>query len=166
MNKFILATTQQQFKDISALADVIWREHYTPIIGGDQVDYMIKNYQSAEAMYSQYIDGYQYFMVYYNNQLVGYLSFKKQEDSLFLSKIYVSKDFRGKKIGKAAMLFVQEKAMSMHCKSITLGVNRFNVNSIAAYEKMGFKNVGEMITDIGNGFIMDDYKMEKPLTSL
>lgn len=165
MTKFIPATTQKQFKDISVLADVIWREHYTPIIGNDQVDYMVKNYQSADAMHSQYMDGYQYFMVYYNNQLVGYLSFKKQEDSLFLSKIYVSKDYRGQKIGKAAMLFVQEKAISMHCKSITLGVNRFNENSIAAYEKMGFKNVGEMITDIGNGFVMDDYKMEKLLQS-
>lgn len=165
MNEFIPATTQKQFKDISALADIIWREHYTPIIGSDQVDYMIKNYQSAEAMHSQYIDGYQYFMVCYNYKLIGYMSFKKQEDSLFLSKIYVSKDYRGQKTGKAAMLFVQEKAIAMHCKSMTLGVNRFNVNAIAAYEKMGFKNVGKMITDIGNGFIMDDYKMEKILTS-
>jgi ribosomal protein S18 acetylase RimI-like enzyme len=91
------------------------------------------------------------------------MSIKRQEKSLFLSKIYVSKNYRGKKIGKTAMAFVEAKAMKMQCKSITLTVNKYNVNSIAAYETMGFKNMGEMITDIGEGFIMDDYKMEKLL---
>jgi len=163
MTEFLPATTKQHFKDIAALANIIWREHYTSIIGFEQVDYMVKNYQSEEAMYAQYKDGYSYFKVNNNNQFVGYISIKKDEDSLFLSKIYVSKDFRGKKIGKSAMEFVQAKAIEQNCKSITLGVNRFNVNSIKAYEAMGFKKIGEMITDIGNGFVMDDYKMEKTL---
>ncbi|MFH4965592.1 GNAT family N-acetyltransferase [Gaetbulibacter sp. M235] len=163
MTEFLQAITKQHFEEISALANIIWQEHYTSIIGFEQVDYMVKNYQSAEVMYSQYNDGYSYFKVYHDNQFVGYISIKKQEDSLFLSKIYVSKDFRGQKIGKSAMEFVQAKAIEMNCKSITLCVNRFNVNSIKAYEAMGFKTVGEMITDIGNGFVMDDYKMEKVL---
>ena len=59
------------------------------------------------------------------------------------------------------MDFVQKKALDMNCKSIKLGVNRFNVDAIKAYKAMDFKITGEMITDIGNGFIMDDYKMEK-----
>jgi diamine N-acetyltransferase len=163
MTEFLIATTKQHFEDIAALANIIWREHYIPIIGLEQVDYMVKNYQSADAMYSQYEEGYIYFKVHYNKQFVGYVSIKKQEDNLFLSKIYISKDFRGQKIGKSAMEFVQAKAIEMNCKSITLGVNRFNVNSIKAYEAMGFKIVGEMITDIGNGFVMDDYKMENVL---
>ena len=161
MAKFNIATTKNQFEAIAQLADTIWREHYIPIIGLEQVDYMVENYQSAEAMYSQYIDGYHYFMINYNNLFVGYISIKKEDYSLFLSKIYISKEYRGKKIGKSAIDFVQEKALEMNCKSILLGVNRFNVNTIAAYKAMGFKIIGEMITDIGNGFIMDDYKMEK-----
>jgi len=161
MTNFSIASTKTQFADIAELADMIWREHYIPIIGLEQVDYMMKNYQSAEAMYSQFIDGYHYFMIYYNDQFVGYISIKKEEESLFLSKIYISKEYRGKKIGTSAMNFIEEKAIEMNCKSIKLGVNRFNVNTIAAYKAMGFKIIGEMITDIGNGFIMDDYKMEK-----
>ena len=161
MAKFNIATTKNQFEAIAQLADTIWREHYIPIIGLEQVDYMVENYQSAEAMYSQYIDGYHYFMINYNNLFVGYISIKKEDYSLFLSKIYISKEYRGKKIGKSAIDFVQEKALEMNCKSILLGVNRFNVNTIAAYKAMGFKIIGEMITDIGSGFIMDDYKMEK-----
>jgi len=161
MTNFSIASTKTQFADIAELADMIWREHYIPIIGLEQVDYMMKNYQSAEAMYSQFIDGYHYFMIYYNDQFVGYISIKKEEESLFLSKIYISKEYRGKKIGTSAMNFIEEKAIEMNCKSIKLGVNRFNVNTIAAYKAMGFKIIGEMITDIGSGFIMDDYKMEK-----
>ena len=163
MTAFIKATTKQQFEDIATLASIIWREHYIPIIGAGQVEYMLKNYQSAEAMYSQYKDGYQYFVIYFDDRFVGYLAFVKQNDSLFLSKIYVSKECRGQGIGKKAMTFVQEKAIEWHCKAITLGVNKYNVNSIAAYEAMGFKNIGAMVTDIGEGFIMDDYKMEKLL---
>ena len=161
MTNFSIATTKAQFADIAELADMIWREHYIPIIGLEQVDYMVKNYQSAEAMHSQHQNGYEYYMIYYNDLLIGYISIKKEDDSLFLSKIYVSKDYRGKKIGKSAMDFVQKKALDMNCKSIKLGVNRFNVDAIKAYKAMDFKITGEMITDIGNGFIMDDYKMEK-----
>tara|TARA_R110002050_G_scaffold42086_4_gene101664 strand:- start:6270 stop:6761 length:492 start_codon:yes stop_codon:yes gene_type:complete len=163
MTEFVVATSKKHFKEIAQLAAVIWREYYSPIIGSEQVDYMVKNYQSAEAMHAQYLDGYHFFMVYYNHQFVGYVSIKKQENSLFLSKIYVSKDHRGKKIGKTAIAFVESKAITMQCRSIILGVNKFNANAIAAYGTMGFKNMGDMITDIGNGFIMDDYKMEKLL---
>ena len=34
----------------------------------------------------------------------------------------------------------------------------------ALKEKLGFKNVGPLVTDIGNGFVMDDYQMEKALS--
>lgn len=161
MTNIINATTKQQFEAIASLANIIWREHYIPIIGVEQVDYMVKNFQSAEAMFSQFKEGYQYYMIYYNNQFVGYVSIKKQEETLFLSKIYISKEFRGKKIGNSAMKFIEEKALETNCKTISLAVNKFNLNSIEAYKAMGFKIVKEMITDIGNGFIMDDYKMEK-----
>lgn len=161
MIKIIAAANKQQFNDIAALANIIWREHYTPIIGIEQVDYMIDNFQSAGAMYVQFIEGYEYFMIYNQIKLIGYISVKKQKDSLFLSKIYLAKDFRGQGLGKQAMDFVSKRAIDLKCKSVSLGVNRFNANSIEAYKSMGFKIVGEMITDIGKGFVMDDYKMKK-----
>lgn len=163
MTKIFKATTKQHFKDIENLANTIWREHYTPIIGIEQVEYMLKKFQSAEAMYSQFMEGFHYYMIYMNNQLVGYFSYIKQDHSLYLSKIYIAKDYRGQKIGKKAMVFVTHKALENHCKSVSLGVNKYNIKSIAAYEALGFTKVGAMVTDIGNGFVMDDYKMEKHL---
>lgn len=161
ITEFLEATTHKHFKDIANLASLIWREHYTPIIGEEQVEYMIKNFQSAEAMNQHYQEGYMYFMVKHNSNLAGYIAIEKQEERLFLSKIYISKAFRGQKLGKMAMAFVEKKALEMSCKSITLGVNKRNLNSIAAYEAMGFKKTGAKVTDIGHGFVMDDYSMEK-----
>jgi len=80
---------------------------------------------------------------------------------LFLSKIYVLKHYRGKKIGKRAMAFVEEQAKSCQLKSIRLTVNKHNTDAIHAYQQLGFKNMGSVVLDIGNGFVMDDFEMEK-----
>ena len=41
-------TAEQAAGKISALAGEIWREHYTPIIGAEQVEYMLAKFQTAE----------------------------------------------------------------------------------------------------------------------
>ena len=148
---------------IEQLADTIWREHYIPIIGLKQVDYMLDKYQSVESMKNQIRNGFSYYIIYSNKRSVGYLSFSEDKDVLFLSKIYVLLDFRGKKIGKEAMSFVEKKTKESGLSKIHLGVNKYNVKAIRSYEKLGFNNIGPSITDIGGGFIMDDFKMEKVL---
>lgn len=62
-----------------------------------------------------------------------------------------------------AMQFMVEFARERHLKKIVLTVNKNNLHSIAAYKKLGFTTVESLIQDIGNGFVMDDYKMEKVL---
>jgi ribosomal protein S18 acetylase RimI-like enzyme len=63
------------------------------------------------------------------------------------------------------MAFIEELARENKCSKITLNVNKKNAGSIKAYEKYGFNNIGSIVNDIGNGFIMDDYKMEKIVSS-
>ena len=45
-------------------------------------------------------------------------------------------------------------------KVLHLNVNRHNSAAIRAYERNGFHKANEMVTDIGGGFVMDDYIME------
>lgn len=161
-----IANSTSDFELIEELADTIWREHYIPIIGLEQVDYMLDKYQSIESMKDQIKNGSSYYIIYYNRKPVGYLSFNKYEDIIFLSKIYVLRNFREKKIGKKAMSFVENKTKELGLSKIHLGVNKYNLNAIKAYEKLGFKNIGPSITDIGGGFIMDDFKMEKILSNV
>lgn len=157
------AKTEQDYKATAKLADIIWREHYIPIIGKAQVDYMLEKFQSVEAIREQSNQGYEYYVIHFDDAPVGYISIKNEGDTLFLSKIYVLGTYRGKKIGKTALQFVEERAQALRLNSITLTVNKNNSNSILAYGKLGFDNLGPIIMDIGNGFIMDDYKMVKML---
>ncbi len=155
------ANTTQNFIEIEKLADIIWREHYIPIVGKPQIDYMLKKFQSARAIKEQIEVGFEYYLIYFDGKSVGYISIKPEMYALFLSKIYVLSSHRGKKIGKLAMQFIEEKAKAYQFKKIRLTVNVNNTNSIKAYEKLGFKNMGPLVADIGNGFVMDDYEMVK-----
>jgi RimJ/RimL family protein N-acetyltransferase len=146
---------------IENMANTIWHEHYTPIIGTEQVIYMLDKFQSVSTMRDQINQGYQYFLINFNDNAVGYLSFEKRDNVLFLSKVYLLKSERGKGIGRKAMEFVTSLARGSNCTKVALTVNRFNQNSIRAYESAGFEKKGELVQDIGNGFVMDDYLMEK-----
>jgi len=157
------ANTAPDYQQIETLADTIWREHYIPIVGKPQIDYMLDKFQSAKAIQKQVEDGFEYFSICYDGTLVGYISIKQETNTLFLSKIYVSSSFRGKKIGKAAMLFIEQKAKTYQLESIRLTVNINNTNAIKAYGKLGFINIGPVVADIGNGFVMDDYQMTKQI---
>ncbi len=161
--RFRQATTTADFTQIAALADLIWREHYTPIIGNAQVAYMLAHFQSREAVAEQVAEGVLYYLILKGDRPVGYLAIQKKDRELFLSKIYLLREYRGQGLGKAAMDFIVEKALELQCERIGLTVNKNNHHSIQAYSKMGFENRGALVTDIGGGFVMDDYRMVKLL---
>ena len=161
MTTFLIANTNADFELIANLGAIIWTEHYTPIIGSEQVNYMLEKFQSESAVKRQIQEGTEYYIIKHHNTTVGYLSFYKKENSLFLSKLYVLGTERGKGIGKTAMSFLEKKRMEITCNSISLTVNKYNTNSIKAYEKMGFEKIDSVVMDIGNGYVMDDYVMKK-----
>ena len=157
------ARGKNDIKKVEQLADEIWTQHYTPIIGIDQVDYMLENFQSFEAIEKQISEGMDYFLLFFEGQPVGYMASKPEGENMFLSKIYVLSDMRGKGIGSYAMNYLETRAKEVGCRNLSLTVNKNNTDSIRAYEKLGFINVRPLQTDIGKGFIMDDYFMKKQL---
>ena len=161
--RFVPATVSGDFQQIAQLADTIWREHYIPIIGKGQVDYMLEKFQSAEAMQNQASEGMHYYTVWFNDLPVGYFAFEKKGTSLFLSKIYLLREYRGLGLGMASMAYISERAVDLECQRITLTVNKYNDRSINAYKRMGFDVADEAVVDIGGGYVMDDYKMVKEL---
>ena len=163
MVEIITANTKEQYILIERLGKVVWREHYTSIIGEKQVEYMLNKFQTAKVIENQVSQGYHYYIISQNENPAGYLSIKKDDDTLFLSKFYVLKGFRGQGLGKAAMQFIETEAKQNNCNKISLTVNKYNTNSISVYENIGFINTGDLVVDIGDGFIMDDYTMEKPI---
>ena len=161
MTTIVPAQTRANYKIIADLANLIWTEHYTPIIGEQQVAYMLEKFQSASAVEDQVEKGIMYYLLLYQDTHVGYFSFSKNEESLFLSKLYVLNSARGNGIGRAALSFIEAQAKELDLKKIKLTVNKFNTNSIKMYEKMGFVNIEAIVQNIGNGYVMDDYVLEK-----
>ena len=154
---------QSTIEVVAALADEIWRQHYTSIIGTEQVNYMLDKFQSAAAISEQIGKGAYYYILYCNENPSGYFSYYLEEDHLFLSKIYVKESERGKGFGREMMKFIVDEVLLKEKKSISLTVNKNNDKSIAAYQKMGFKIIKPLVMDIGGGFVMDDYYMEKQI---
>lgn len=156
-------TDKSQIKSIESLAYEIWYEYYTPIIGKAQVDYMLEKFQSLKAIKEQIENGFLYFLCKRDNAPLGYMSVNIRGEELFLSKIYVASVNRRKGYGKEMVAFLEDLAREKALNKISLTVNRYNTNSIRMYEKVGFNISDSVVQDIGNGFVMDDYKMEKSL---
>ena len=79
---------------------------------------------------------------------------------MFLSKLYIKKEFRHNGLGTKAFDFIKDYAIKNNFNKIQLTVNKYNENTINAYIKWGFKTIDSVVTDIGNNFVMDDYIME------
>ena len=155
-------TTAPQIETTARLARTIWTHHYVPIIGPEQVEYMLDRIQSAGAIKEQIESGYGYYLLYDNDNAVGYIALLEDRlhHKLMISKIYVEATKQGKGYGNQLLEFTKKKALQKDIQTIWLTVNRHNSNSINWYQKRGFEIVDEKKFDIGNGFVMDDYVLE------
>ena len=143
-------------REMSEMATAIVREHYDPIIGREQNDYMLKMFQSEEAVMGQLEHGYNYYFVKEDGRNAGFMAFYQRENALYLSKFYLYKDMRGRGFSRTMMEFIKGKAKELGLNRIELNVNRNNP-SVQIYEKLGFTVAWTEKNDIGNGFYMDDY---------
>lgn len=158
--RIIPVTNIELVYSLSAVADDIWHEYFTPIIGEAQVDYMLEKFLSPDALVEQINSGYEYSLFSYEYTFAGFAGIHEEDGKLFLSKLYVHEDFRGKGIASYMFEKFVEICRDRNLDKIWLTCNRHNTNTLAIYEHLGFKTVREKATDIGNGFVMDDYILE------
>lgn len=155
-------TAPEQIIVVAALAREIWDECYVPIIGRAQVDYMVAKFQSAPVIAAQIGDGCEYFIVQREGVSIGYCAVaeKRDESALFISKFYLRGSERGAGTGRACMEFIEQLARQRGLSLLWLTVNKGNP-SVNAYKHLGFTIAADLVMDIGGGFVMDDYRMEK-----
>ena len=153
-------SSDEKLKTVDSLAEEIWHEHFTPIIGRDQVLYMLDKFQSFTAMKRQReSEGYIYYLFKWDGEYVGYSGIAVHGDRLFLSKLYVKKEARGRGISRKAVDKYKGICKEKGLRSIYLTVNKYNFAK-DVYTALGFKTIDSVKTDIGGGFYMDDYIME------
>jgi GNAT superfamily N-acetyltransferase len=157
--EFKEVTSDEDIRDVADTAKGIWHEWFPDIISEEQIDYMVEKFQSFDALKSQISEeGYHYFAVKLDGLTAGYYGIcKKADGSLFLSKLYLKKEMRGK--GLASLMFKEVKRFARRngCEMIWLTVNKGNAHAISVYKHLGMRIIREEVTDIGGGFVMDDY---------
>jgi len=56
-----------------------------------------------------------------------------------------------------------KRARKQEASGLELRVNRANSTAIAAYQRNGFETVAELCSEIGEGYVMDDFVMRRAL---
>ena len=78
----------ENIKELASLASAIWHEYWTCILSPEQIDYMVENFQSENAMKNQIEnENYTYYFILSDNQLAGYFGVSDKKDYLFLKKL-------------------------------------------------------------------------------
>jgi RsiW-degrading membrane proteinase PrsW (M82 family)/ribosomal protein S18 acetylase RimI-like enzyme len=152
--------------DVPLIRDLslkIWPHTYADILPADQVSYMMDLMYSEQALKDQMKQKIEFVIINDGSEPVGFASFSYVEQGKYkLHKIYLLPTMQGKGAGR----FVIDQlilAMRNHGgKVLELNVNRNN-RARHFYEKLGFAVVREEDIDIGKGYFMNDYIMQKEL---
>ncbi len=150
---------------LAKLARDTWTPHYVPIIGAEQVSYMLDKFQSENAIRRDLQNGYTYELALADGIACGYCATRADSDAYFLSKLYVLESCRGRGIARTLVTHAEERARQYGASLLCLTCNKRNSGSLTAYAHMGFASTGECVTPIGAGFVMDDYLLEKRLNT-
>lgn len=150
-------------EELAAYAARLWHSAYDGLLGKEQVDYMTATLQSAPALAGQAARGYRYYYLYAGQERAGYCGVCPEGDRLFLSKLYLDAPFRGRGLGQRALEAVADMARGLGLKGFYLTVNKGNAPAVRAYERFGCRRADASVTDIGGGFVMDDYIYEYAL---
>lgn len=155
--------TPRAIVQVVRLAHEIWNEHFPQVISQAQIDYMLDRFQSAPAITRQIQEGMRYFLLSHQGQSAGFLALKPEPDTsrLFVSKLYLRAECRGRGLARQALDFTASLGEKMGLKTIYLTCNKRNRVPLEIYAHLGFRQVESVVKDIGGGFVMDDYILEK-----
>lgn len=149
------------------LAQTIWRQHYSNIITGEQIEYMLARRYDAQAIGRQIRHGpVWWYKLTLGGELAAFAASApgREAGEIKIDHLYVRRDLRGRGLGGALIAHIERRARTAGCSRLYLQVNRNNSSAIAAYRHHGFQVAEAAKFDIGGGFVMDDYIMTKDLT--
>ncbi len=146
----------------AALAHEVWHEFYSAILTTAQIDYMLAKYQSPAAIAAQLHEGTRYFLACAGREPAGYYATEllRGEAVLFISKLYLKARWRRHGIGGLMLTHICQLGAAAQAATLRLTVNKNNP-TLAWYHRQGFHRAASVVSDIGGGFVMDDYIMER-----
>jgi len=169
----VVGATEEDLTAISHLAASIWRAYYPAIISMEQIDYMLARMYSTDVLREELcLRGIRYDRLLASGEFAGFASYGVLGDSnargqdfgtVKLHKLYLHPRWHGRGLGTLLLQHCVSQARGAGARRLVLSVNKRNSKAIAVYQRNGFAIVQSVIQDIGGGFVMDDYVMEKKL---
>ncbi len=161
----ISVTTKNQLTIVQELAKAIWPDTYGAILSQEQLDYMMNMMYSIESLENQYETNKIFLLANDENGFIGFASYEinfENSNKTKIHKLYVLPQIQGKGIGKNFIHYINEIAKANTNSGLILNVNKYN-KAKDFYLNYGFEITKSIIVDIGKGYIMDDYVMEKKI---
>lgn len=151
---------------IREIAEITWPVTYSSIISMDQIQFMLDWMYDKQTISSAIEAVNQDFLVLENaNEIVGFAGIEHQYEGnniTRLHKLYVLPSTQGTGGGKTLLKAVENEARIHKSSLLHLNVNKANP-AVQFYFKNDFEVDHEIILEIGNGFVMDDYVMTKKI---
>jgi diamine N-acetyltransferase len=149
---------------VAELAGRIWRAHFPSILSAAQIEYMLAWMYDLKQLRADVARGVVYELLYEGDRPLGYCGYEEMPGGeLRLHKLYLEVAEHGRGLGSFVLRHVEDEARHRGLDRVVLGVNRLNEKAIRAYRRNGYVVREAVKTDIGGGFFMDDFIMEKPL---
>lgn len=157
--------TQEQIDTLCSIAQRVWHETFDALLPEGQTDYMIQKFQSDAAVKDQMAhQNYRYYLAKLGKEyggFVGYAPWYEGKAEMYLSKVYLLPEARGQGIVRVLFNWVEQEACKEGLSKIRLTVNKRNTHAAQVYAHYGYETVEAVQTDIGSGYVMDDYVMVK-----
>jgi ribosomal protein S18 acetylase RimI-like enzyme len=151
---------------IQKLAKEVWYITYGPLQPKEKVDYLYELMYSTSSLLQQMTEKHHRFIIAKDDSgYLGYASYElncNNQGKTKIHKIYVMPNAQGKGVGKELVAMIEDIASSKGNTVLSLNVFRHNP-AINFYQKLGFEKTREEKIDVGNGFVMDDFVMERHL---
>lgn len=153
---------------IQRIAYHTWPVTFEHILSMEQLTYMLDMMYSSVSLAQQIQQkGHAFLLAEIGGQ--GPMGFAAYEINFQGSpvtkvhKIYILPEAQGKGLGKALFEYIARESVKKGNGRLSLNVNRNNIKALEFYQNNGFEIVGEEDIQIGQGYLMEDYILEKDL---
>lgn len=162
----IYPASAADYTTIQRIAHATWPATFGDILSPVQIKYMLDWMYSLPALHEQVEKkGHRFLLAEEENVVLGFLSYElsyQGKPVTKIHKIYILPATQGKGVGKSLLEKAAELATGAENTTLSLNVNRHN-KAVDFYKKVGFEIIRQENIDIGEGFLMEDYILEKQL---
>ena len=144
---------------IRGLTMQVWPQTYTPIIGKEQVAYMLDRFYTPESLAAQMEEQRHTFIIgYLDNSPVAFAAYSQIAPGVFkLHKLYIITGCQGKGVGRQMVDHIGGAIKTAGATELQLNVNIHNSPALIFYKKAGFTRLRDEDIDIGSGYFMNDH---------